>query len=95
MPIAVADVPAAEHADVESENLKMVAASVTAFPASLNPVARALKFAEVEKGHTCKMVSLGQKLGISASLRQRDHLFDEACGPPEVATDRINIGEAS
>ena len=96
MPVAVADVSVAEYPHVDPVNLRMIAAAVFAcFGAFLEPVARGLKLAEVERDHTCKMIGFGQKLGIGASLRQRDQLFDEACGSAQVGAHLIDAAETS
>ena len=64
----------------------MIAAALFACrPASLEPVARGLKPAEVERDRSCKMISFGDKRGISNPFRQRDCLLDEACGSAQVA----------
>ena len=92
MPVAVADVPTAKHPRVDPVNLRMIAPAVFAsFGQFLEPVVGGLKPAEMERNHTCKMIGLSQKIGIGASLRQLNHLFDEACGAVEVGAHLINV----
>src|ERR1700730_12126646 len=94
MPVAVADIGAAEHAHVDSVYLGMIAA--TGFPgfrASLETVACRLKLAEMERDHARKMVSLSQKRGGARPVRQCDRLVASARGPAQVPTHMIDVAE--
>src|ERR1700730_12962911 len=94
MPVAVADIGAAEHAHIDPVALGMIAAAVFAcFRASLEPVARGLKLAEVKRDHPCKMISFGQKCRVSTPFCTRDRLLDEACSPAQVGPHVIDVAE--
>ena len=82
MPVAVADIGAAEHAHIDSVDLGMIAAATFAGVSAFHePLAPGLKLAEMEGDQPGKMICFCQKHRISAPFRQRDRLIDEACGP--------------
>ena len=64
----------------------MIAAAMLArLRASLEPIPRGLKLAEVERDDAGEMIGFGEERRIAASVRQRDRLLDEICRPRKFA----------
>src|SRR5258705_7270887 len=95
MPVAMANIGAAEHAHIDPVNLRMIAAAAFAcLRTSLESVAPGLKLAEMERDQPCKMIRFRPKHWISAPLRQRKRLVDEARGPAQAGANVIDVAES-
>ncbi|WP_456635655.1 hypothetical protein [Bradyrhizobium sp. USDA 10063] len=61
--------------------------------ASLEPIARELKLAEVEREHSRKMIGFGLTHGITASFRQLLRLLDKFCDLAQIGAHVIDVAE--